>query len=317
MARDKNLFKMLVNQLLDRLDGMDSGYRLGSEEKLAAELGASRTTIRAVLAHLAETGVLSWDGRRKVLLRSPRASDRFNSVETRPRQALVEEPFLEWVLHGDLPPGTAFSEAELARRFCVPLATVREFLIRFEPFGLIEKCPNRHWVMKGFTQDFAEEMFSVREIFERYALPRLVAACASDGRMRAELENLRAAHRALACGPDSALAGFPALDAQFHRLLCVAARNRFMLDFSRTISIIVHFHYRWNKRDESRRNRAAVVEHLAIIEATLATDTPRAAAALEAHLATARQTLMSSVIWGKEEAVPMCRQSLPSAVPNE
>jgi len=317
MARDRNLFKLLVNRLLDRLEEMEVGGELGSEERLAAELGASRTTIRAVLAHLAGAGVLSWDGRRKALLRAPSAGDRFDSIETRPRQALVEEPFLEWVLRGDLPPGTTFSETELARRFHVPLATVREFLIRFEPFGLIEKRPNRHWVMKGFTRDFAEEMFAVRALFERYALPRLVAACAPGGRMRAGLEDLGAAHRALAEGPDSTLAGFPALDARFHRLLCAAAGNRFMLDFSRTISIIVHFHYRWRKRDELRRNRKAVAEHLAIIEAALAADVPRAAAALEAHLSTARQTLMNSVAWGKAEPAATCRQSPGSDAPDE
>ena len=297
MARDRNLFRMQVNRLLDRLDGMETGSVLGSEERLATELGASRTTIRAVLAHLVETGILSWDGRRKLLLRQPGPGDRFDSAETRPRQALIEEPFLEWVLHGDLPPGTTFSETELARRFHVPLAAVREFLIRFEPFGLIEKHPNRHWVMKGFTRDFAEEIFTVRELFERSALPRLVAACAQGGEMRARLEALDAAHRALADGPDAALTGFPALDARFHGLLCAAAGNRFMLDFGRMISIIVHFHYRWNKQDELRRNRAAVVEHLAIIAPALAGDTPGAAAALEAHLATARRTLMDSVVW--------------------
>lgn len=297
MARDRNLFKMLVNRLLDRLDGMKPGAALGSEGDLAAELGASRTTIRAVLAHLTDAGVLSWDGRSKTLLRAPRRSDRFDAEETRPRQELVERPFLEWVLHGDLPPGTAFSEAELARRFDVPLATVREFLIRFEPLGLIGKSPNRHWVMKGFTRDFAEEIFAIREMFERHALTGLVAACADDGPIRAELLALEAGHRALTDAPDAALAEFPALDARFHQLLCAAARNRFILDFSRTISIIVHFHYSWNKRDELRRNRSAVTEHLAIIDAALAGDTPRAAAALDAHLATARQTLMDSVIW--------------------
>ncbi|QFG37339.1 GntR family transcriptional regulator [Paracoccus pantotrophus] len=297
MARDKNLFKMLVNRLLDRLDGMETGRELGSEGELAAELGASRTTIRAVLAHLTEAGVLSWDGRRKTLLRAPRRSDRFDEEETRPRQELVEGPFLEWVLHGDLPPGTTFSEAELARRFDVPLATVREFLIRFEPLGLIEKSPNRHWVMKGFTREFAQEMFAIREMFERHALTGLVATCVAGGPIRTELQALEVEHRALMEAPEAALAEFPALDARFHRLLCAAARNRFILDFSRMISIIVHFHYSWNKRDELRRNRAAVAEHLVIIDAALAGDATRAAAALDAHLATARQTLMDSVIW--------------------
>ncbi|AZB56581.1 FCD domain-containing protein [Cereibacter sphaeroides] len=297
MARDRNLFKMLVNRLLDRLARLPVGAELGSEGELAAELQASRTTVRAVLTHLAEAGLLSWEGRRKVVLRAPSPSDRFDEGETRPRQELVEEPFLAWVLQGDLPPGTLLHESDLARRLGVPVATVREFLIRFEPFGLIEKQPNRHWVLKGFTRAFAEEMFAVREMFERHALRGLLAAAAPGGPLRADLESLRAEHEALSAGPEEELTAFPALDARFHRLLCRAAHNRFILDFSRTISIIVHFHYRWNKRDELRRNRAALNEHLAIVEAVLAGDAPRAAAALDAHLATAYRTLMTSVTW--------------------
>ena len=299
MARDRNLFKMLVNRMLDRLQEVPPGSALGSEGELAGELEASRTTVRAVLAHLTEAGILSWDGRQKLLLRAPRPEDRFDADETRPRQELVEGPFLDWVLQGDLPPGTTINEAELARRFDVPVATVREFLIRFEPFGLIEKRPNRHWVLNGFTRDFAEEMFAVREMFERRALAGLLAGCGPQGALRPALLALRAEHLALEQGPDAGLAGFPALDARFHSLLCAAARNRFIADFSRTISIIVHFHYRWNKRDELRRNRAAVGEHLAIIDAVLDGDAPRAGAALDAHLATAYRTLMASVTWAE------------------
>ncbi|WP_420023338.1 GntR family transcriptional regulator [Cereibacter azotoformans] len=299
MARDRNLFKMLVNRLLDRLAGLPPGAELGSEGELATELQASRTTIRAVLAHLAEAGLLSWEGRRKVLLRPPCPADRFDEGETRPRQELVEEPFLTWVLQGDLPPGMLLHESDLARRFGVSLATVREFLIRFEPFGLIEKQPNRHWVLKGFTRDFAEEMFAVRKMFECHALSGLLAEVARGGMLRAELEALRAEHETMAAGPEAGLAAFPALDARFHRLLCRAARNRFILDFSRTISIIVHFHYRWNKRDELRRNRAALAEHLEIMTAVLEGDAGAARAALEAHLATAYRTLMDSVTWAE------------------
>lgn len=300
MARDKIRFRMLVNQMLDRLETLTPGAALGSEGDLARDLDSSRTTVRAVLAHLVETGVVSWDGREKTLLRVPEPADRFDESQTRSRLGLVEEPFLNWVLQGDLPPGTTINEAELARRIEVPVATVREFLIRFEPLGLIEKRPNRSWVLKGFTRDFAEEMFAVRYLFERRALRSLMTACADDATTRAELEALADRHIALRDGHEAALSEFPALDAEFHQFLCAAARNRFISDFSRAIAIIVHFHYRWNKKDELRRNRAAVDEHLAVIDAVLAGDVETADQALEVHLGTAYHTLMASVIWTEE-----------------
>ncbi len=297
MARDKTVFKALVNRLCDHLGGAEIGSHLGPEGELAVSLDASRTTIRAALNHLVECGVLSWQGRDKILLRLPRDSDRFDVEETRTKQETVETPFLSWVLQSDLPPGTNLNEAELARRFDVPVAALREFLIRFEPFGLIEKRPNRHWILKGFTREFAEEMFAVREMFESRALQSLLNAAGDGGSYRMALLDLRDRHQSLLQGDDAGLAAFPALDAEFHQLLCASSNNRFIVDFSRTISIIVHYHYRWNKRDEARRNRAALAEHLSLIESVLAQDRPRAAQALALHLETARETLMASVHW--------------------
>jgi DNA-binding GntR family transcriptional regulator len=41
------------------------------------------------------------------------------------------------------------NELELAREIGVGTSSVREFLIRFSRFGLIEKRPNSHWVLKA------------------------------------------------------------------------------------------------------------------------------------------------------------------------
>lgn len=294
MARDNRLFKGLANRLLADLAECPPGTPLGSEAELARIHDASRTTVRAVLAHLAAAGILSWDGREKRLLRQPRPTDFFNEEETRDPQEQVEERFLSWILAGDVPPGTLLNESEMARRFDLPLGAVREFLIRFEPFGLIEKQPNRHWILTGFTRDFAEEMFEVREMFETRALEKLLSDPAAN---RAALAALIPAHEAVAAGGDAEALDFPRLDAAFHALLCRGASNRFIIDFARKIAIIVHYHFQWNKRDEVRRNRDAAAEHLTIIRAILKDDHETARHALAAHLSTAHRTLIASVPW--------------------
>ena len=58
------------------------------------------------------------------------------------------------------------NELELARDIGTGTTSVREFLIRFSRFGLIEKRPNSHWILKGFTREFALELTEVREMFE-------------------------------------------------------------------------------------------------------------------------------------------------------
>ena len=51
-------------------------------------------------------------------------------------------------------PGTLITEAELAREAGVGITSVREFLIRFGRFGLIEKRPNSRWLLQGLYPRF-------------------------------------------------------------------------------------------------------------------------------------------------------------------
>ncbi len=83
-----------------------------------------------------------------------------------PMSAQVEKRFMEWMLRDNARPGTAINELDLARQFGVATTGIREFLNRFQRFGLIEKRPNAGWVFKGFTPSFALELFEIREMFE-------------------------------------------------------------------------------------------------------------------------------------------------------
>nr|WP_236638606.1 FCD domain-containing protein [Mangrovicoccus ximenensis] len=98
-------------------------------------------------------------------------------------------------------------------------------------------------------------------------------------------------------GPEAGLAEFPALDAQFHALVCGAAGNRFFDEFIQRISIIVHYHYQWRKDDEFARNRGAAEEHLKVLDAILEGRGEEAVRHFADHLATARGNLLRSVAW--------------------
>jgi DNA-binding GntR family transcriptional regulator len=60
---------------------------------------------------------------------------------------------------------------------------------------------------------------------------------------------------------------FSDLDSRFHRLVNTASPNRFIDGFFDLITLIFHYHYQWNKRDERQRNEIAIREHLAYIDA--------------------------------------------------
>src|SRR6185295_3515566 len=124
------------------------------------------------------------------------AIERFPEAETVPLSEQVEKRFMEWMLRDNTLPGTSINELDLARRFGVATTGIREFLNRFQRFGLIEKRPNAGWVFKGFTASFAIELFEIREMFElRSAIA--FAALPESSPLWHRLQALRAEHVAL------------------------------------------------------------------------------------------------------------------------
>ena len=181
----------------------------------------------------------------------------------------------------------------IARRFGLATTGIREFLNRFQRFGLIEKRPNAGWIFKGFTASFALELFEIREIFElRSALA--FADLPASSPMWQRLELLREQHAALLTDIDARYHDFSDLDSRFHRLINAAAPNRFIDDFFDVITLIFHYHYQWRKHDERQRNAVAIREHLAYIDALVSRDSAAVERACRVHLASARETLVYS-----------------------
>ena len=112
---------------------------LPSENQLRARIGVSRTTVRKVLRELTVRGiVVERDGAKFPAARSSE-DDLYSGPETTSRNEHVEQQFMEWMLRGGVKPGTLINELELARQFGVATNGIREFLIRFSRFGLVEK----------------------------------------------------------------------------------------------------------------------------------------------------------------------------------
>jgi DNA-binding GntR family transcriptional regulator len=292
--KTSTVFKRAHNQWLSRLGSHGVGLEIGSERRWSETLGVSRTTVRSVLAALAAKGILAQDGRRKILLRRPAPTDLYPDLETEQLGAIVEKRFMKWILHGDCKPGQQINGLELARQFGVSTSAIRDYLNRFSRFGLLERRPSGSWAFKGFTSEFAEELSEVREMFELRSAQRFVALPADDP-VWDELERIKQEHMVLLDEAESRFADFSELDERFHRLINDASRNRFIVSFYDLISMIFHYHYQWNKRDEKQRNIAAMREHLIYIEGLQSRDRARATETCRTHMATARATLMASI----------------------
>ena len=296
MSRSNAIYKESYNRGLDIVLRLGVDARLPSEVELSDMLGISRTTVRAVLTHLDETDIIDWTGRTKTVRRKPTKADYFSAEETLSASERVETQFMEYILGGDLKPGAVLRESELVREFGASTSVVREFLIRFSRFGLIQKEPNRHWVLRGFTREFAIELFDVREMFELRAFGKVVEQGAQ-GAVRATLLGLEADHLHIVDNIETEFLNFPRLDEQFHRGLISGLDNRFVDDFFGLVSVVFHYHYRWNKEDEKERNLNATLQHLRVIGALRAGEFAKARNAFEFHLKDARSTLLKSVPW--------------------
>jgi DNA-binding GntR family transcriptional regulator len=288
-----SVFKRAYNDALDLMSRLGDGEALPSENTLSARLGVSRTTVRKVIAQLSASGVVSGSGRERNVHPSSEPMRRFPKDETVPMAAQVEERFMEWMLRDNARPGTAINELDLARKFGVATTGIREFLNRFQRFGLIEKRPNAGWVFKGFTTSFALELFEIREMFELRSA-RALAALPDSSQHWPQLEALRQEHLALLDDIDARYHDFSDLDSRFHRHISTAAPNRFIDSFYDVITVIFHYHYQWNKHDERQRNEIAIREHLTYIDALFSRDLARVDTACRAHLMSARETLLRS-----------------------
>jgi DNA-binding GntR family transcriptional regulator len=285
------VFKRAFNDALELFSRLGGDEPFPSENALSARLKVSRTTVRKVLSSLSAHGVVAGRGQRRILCPGARLPDRFPLAETESMSEQLEKRFMEWMLRADTRPGASISEVQLSRKFGIGTSGMREFLNRFQRFGLIEKRPNASWVFKGFTTKFALELFEIREMFElRSAMA--FAELPKGSSLWDDIKHMREEHVELLKQIEERYNDFSALDSRFHRLVNSAAPNRFVDSFYDVITLIFHYHYQWNKRSERHRNEVAIGEHVAYIDALLCRNIRAIERACRIHLASARETLL-------------------------
>lgn len=294
MARTDTRFRAAYNALLDRLRTTPPGAPLPSEHMLADDLGVSRTVVRGALQRLSDAGIIAWEGRAKHLLRVPTQQDRLFERDDYITLRELEGRFLDWVLRFDVPADTPLNVAQLAKQFSVPPHMLQEFLAGLSQFGLVERRPRGGWRLLGFTPDYAIELSEFRELLEVNAA-RTVATLAKDHPIWKKLALLEDQHSNLLARVETDFHDFSKLDEAFHATLNAEVKNRFVADFQKVISLIFHYHYQWDKREERHRNEAAIGEHLAILAALRTGDPESAARMTQAHLQTSKETLLASL----------------------
>lgn len=294
MARTDQRFREAYNAMLDVCANLAIDGKLPSELSMADTLDVSRTIIRSALQRLDGESIIEWKGRNKTLLRKPRKSDMLPVRSDPISEDELEQRFLDWILRFDVPSGTPLNVTNMARQFSVPPHAFQEFLASLSRFGLVQRRRKGGWELLGFTKEFAVELSDFRTMLELNAISHLVNV-PKDHAIWPKLDALEADHKSLAAQIDSRYHDFSILDERFHAIIGSVVQNRFVDEFQKVISLVFHYHYQWDKKDEQDRNIAAIKEHLRTLSAIRTRDEAAALTAARDHLKTSKQTLLASL----------------------
>jgi DNA-binding GntR family transcriptional regulator len=296
MSRSQNLRQNVINQMLEGIAKRHIRSPLPPQAALAEMFNISRTTVRHTLQHLHERGLLEKVDETYVIVRDPSEEDGFNAL-TPPidQQALqFEQTFFNLINQRQLMPGDTFSELQLAQQVKVSPVVVREFLLRFMRYDLLEPVKRGQWRMKKFDQKYAENLFELREMLETHALTRFLNLPSQDERWM-QARDLLDRHRSMRDTIASNYRHFAALDKEMHTLILSAANNPFFNQSLEIISVIFHSHYQWDETDLKQRNIVALEEHMAILTALISRQDVEALCALHNHLGTAKTSMIRSI----------------------
>jgi DNA-binding GntR family transcriptional regulator len=296
MSRSQNLRHNVINQVIDDMAQGHIPSPLPTQNALAEMYNISRTTVRHLLSHLCECGVLAQSGSTWCIVRKPTLEDGFNCVSAplAEQNRIFEQAFFSMINQRQLRPGESFSELQLARAAGVSPVVVREYLLKFGRYNLIENDKRGQWSMKQFDQRYAEQLFELREMLETHALQHFLNLPADDPRWL-NAKTLLERHRLLRDSIGDSFRMFSQLDRDFHALLLSAADNIFFNQSLEIISVIFHFHYQWDEGDLKQRNIIAIDEHMTILSALLCRSDLDATRALRDHLHTAKASMVRSI----------------------
>ncbi len=190
----------------------------------------------------------------------------------------VFQQLCDAIVAGEIAAGSKISEPELARRYDVSRATLREAIGRLESCNLVTRRPNVGARVVELTVEELLEIYRVRE-----ALEGMAARLAAEQISNAEIDAIDA----LLEGRQGSLSGD--LNHDFHYALVRGSRNRRLSHLLCDDLYHLMRMYRTQLGRESGRGSSAVREHQYILEAIRDRDGELAELLMRRHIRKSRQ----------------------------
>lgn len=146
-------------------------------------------------------------------------------MESRPIREVAYEVLKHAIITSEIPAGERIVETEYADRLHISRTPLREALRKLERDGLVEYVMRRGVVVRAFTLDDVEEIYTIRNALEMLTLPAIVAKATPED--LAELRGQLAEMDVLVEAGD--IEQLSPLTRQFHtRLTAVSRQNRIL-----------------------------------------------------------------------------------------
>jgi DNA-binding GntR family transcriptional regulator len=197
-------------------------------------------------------------------------------IESVPLRVSVADILRRAIVNGTMPPGTPVVEMALAEQLNVSRAPVREAIQILEADGLIESVPYKGKRVKPLTLKEVEELYSLREQFEVFAVRRIIEQGVEASALRTHSD---AMHEAARRGDVVALM---LADESFHRTLITLADHSLMLNIWENLYLRIR--QVMALRNSANRDLSRIAaNHPPIIDALEKRDLARAVALVSEH----------------------------------
>ncbi|MBV6494339.1 MAG: putative D-xylose utilization operon transcriptional repressor [Turneriella sp.] len=191
------------------------------------------------------------------------------------------------IVEGEIPAGSKLNEVELATRFMVSRAVIREAISRLEALRLIERTPNVGARVVPLSLPRLAELYEIRETLEGMAAR--LAALYMDAHEIQSLKKLLSQH-ALQIGNGAKYYQEDG-DVDFHYRILQGSKNKLLIDLLMDGIYHITRMYRVQLGMAGPRVTTAFNEHLRIVEAIESHDTELAEILMRRHIAFTRKEI--------------------------
>lgn len=209
-------------------------------------------------------------------------------IESLPLRLVVADMLRTGIVEGKLRPGTPIVEAVLAEQLNVSRAPVREAIQILQADGLIDSLPYKGKRVRPLTAKSVEEVYSIREQFEAFAVRRIIESNADVEALTQHVAAMFAAAEA------SDLPALITADAAFHRTIITLADHGLLLTLWDHLALRI-------RQIMALRNRAnpdlreVAANHLPIVDALVERDLEKAIALVSQHSRSASEIDLRSL----------------------